>query len=54
VLVQVVDQELELVDQVLRAAQVLGPHVLLVVREEVAQPEVLGDLRVLVLRGSRG
>ena len=47
---EIVDHELELVHERLAQHQVLGPHVALVVRQEVAQAEMLGDVRVLVLR----
>ena len=48
---EVVDDELELVDEDLTQDQVLGPHVLLVVRQKIPQPEMLGDRRFGVVLG---
>src|SRR5439155_15951385 len=49
-LLEIRDYQLELVDEILVEDEVLGPHVLLIVREEVAEAEMLGDLHVLILR----
>ena len=49
---EVIDDELELVDQNFTQHQVLGPHVLLIVGQEVPEPKMLGD-RGVELSGSR-
>ena len=48
---EIFDHELQLVNQGFPEDHVLRPDVLLVVGQEVAQPEVLGDLEVLILGG---
>src|SRR6478672_763367 len=47
---EVLDHELQLVDQRLAKHEVLWPNILLIVREEVAETEMLGYVGVLILR----
>src|SRR5207244_13461540 len=47
---EVREHELQLVHVPNLEYQILGPHVGLVVREEILEPKVLGDPRVLILR----
>ena len=50
-IIQILDDQLELVEQGLAQNDVLGPYVVLPVRDEVAEPEMLGHPGVFILGG---